>query len=198
MPLKNGRTTAALQAIVVGNTIPAGVIQAFGGGTVPTGWLLCDGSVVSRTTYAGLFSAVGVANGNGDGSTTFHLPDIRGRFLRGADDMGTGAAGRDPDAAGRTAANAGGNTGNTVGSVEADAHQNIIGEINSARHLDGSISVINGTLRYAKLSGASNGLSNGTSAGTGSYKISIDASRTNKTSSETRPQNANASYIIKV
>jgi hypothetical protein len=56
MPLKNGRTTAALQAIVVGNTIPAGVIQAFGGGAVPTGWLLCDGSIVNRTTYAGLFT----------------------------------------------------------------------------------------------------------------------------------------------
>ena len=66
----------------------AGVIQMFGGSTPPAGWLLCDGSAVSRTTYATLFAAIGTTWGAGDGSTTFNLPDLRGRAPIGA---GTGS-----------------------------------------------------------------------------------------------------------
>ena len=51
----------------------------FAGDTPPTGWLICDGSAVSRTTYATLFAAIGTKWGTGDGSTTFNLPDFRGR-----------------------------------------------------------------------------------------------------------------------
>lgn len=54
------------------------------------GFLLCDGSTVSRTTYAGLFSVIGVNFGNGDGGTTFNLPDYRGKFIRG---LGANSAG---------------------------------------------------------------------------------------------------------
>lgn len=89
MPLKNGRTTASLQTIVVGNTIPSGLIAPHSGGTVPQGWLLCNGQQVSRTTYASLFAAIGVAHGSGDGSTTFHLPDLRGQIPRGVVDIST-------------------------------------------------------------------------------------------------------------
>jgi len=52
---------------------------------VPTGWLECSGSAVSRTTYANLFAAIGTTWGVGDGSTTFNLPDLRGEFPRGYD-----------------------------------------------------------------------------------------------------------------
>jgi microcystin-dependent protein len=83
MALKNGRSSVAAQSILVGSVIPAGTIAPFGGGTVPTGWLLCDGSAVSRTTYAGLFAVLSTSNGSGDGSTTFNLPDLQGKFLRG-------------------------------------------------------------------------------------------------------------------
>ena len=55
----------------------------YGGTTAPTGWLGCDGSTVSRTTYAALFAVIGTIYGSGDGSTTFHLPDMRGRFPMG-------------------------------------------------------------------------------------------------------------------
>lgn len=61
-------------------------------GIFPAGWLLCDGATVSRTTYAELFELVGTRFGVGDGSTTFKLPDLRGRAVIGMDDMGTGAA----------------------------------------------------------------------------------------------------------
>ena len=64
---------------------PPGTIVAFGGSTIPTGWLLCDGSPVSRATYAALFQAIGTAHGLGDTTTTFNLPDYRGTFLRGQD-----------------------------------------------------------------------------------------------------------------
>lgn len=63
--------------------LPTGAITAFGGASAPTGWLICDGSAVSRTVYSLLFSAVGTLYGAGDGSTTFNVPDLRGRLAVG-------------------------------------------------------------------------------------------------------------------
>jgi len=94
----------------------AGEIAPYGAETPPSGWLECNGATVSRTTYAALFAAIGTTWGSGDGATTFHLPDLRGRFLRGFDH----AVGRDPDKAARTACNSGGNTGDHVGSVQTE------------------------------------------------------------------------------
>ena len=68
----------------VGAWVPTGVMLPYGGGAAPTGWLLCDGSAVSRTTYSVLFGIIGTAYGAGDGSTTFNLPNTQGVFLRGA------------------------------------------------------------------------------------------------------------------
>lgn len=58
---------------------PAGLIKDFAGSSIPGGWLSCDGSAVSRTTYARLFAVIGTSYGVGDGSTTFNLPDFIGR-----------------------------------------------------------------------------------------------------------------------
>lgn len=62
----------------------AGMIQMFAGDTAPDGWLICDGSAVSRTDYPLLFDAIGIKYGEGDRSTTFNLPDMRDRFPVGA------------------------------------------------------------------------------------------------------------------
>lgn len=62
----------------------AGMVKMHGGATAPTGWLLCDGSEVSRVTYVDLFTAIGETFGVGDGVDTFNLPDFRGIFPRGA------------------------------------------------------------------------------------------------------------------
>ena len=70
--------------------IPTGGLLAYGGASAPSGYLLCDGSAVSRSTYAALFSVIGTTYGAGDGSTTFNLPDMRGRHAVGA---GTGTGG---------------------------------------------------------------------------------------------------------
>jgi len=72
----------------INDSTPTGSVQGFAGNTAPTGWLLCDGSDVSRTTYEALFNIIGETFGAGDGSTTFALPDCRGRTLVGS---GTGA-----------------------------------------------------------------------------------------------------------
>jgi hypothetical protein len=108
---------AGLTPLASNALIPTGTIVAFGGTVdrVPEGWLPCDGRVLTRAMYSGLFDAIGTAHG-GDG-TRFNLPDLRGRFLRGVD----GEAGRDPDRMTRTAANMGGNAGNAVGSAQARA-----------------------------------------------------------------------------
>lgn len=68
----------------VRNVMPAGAMLAYAGGTIPTGFILCDGKAYSRTTYAALFAAIGSAWGAGDGSTTFNVPDMRDRFPIGA------------------------------------------------------------------------------------------------------------------
>lgn len=72
------------------SVFPVGVIQMFGGSSAPVGWLLCDGSNVSRVTYASLFSVIGTLYGAGNNNTTFTLPDFRSRSPIGA---GNGANG---------------------------------------------------------------------------------------------------------
>lgn len=72
-------------AITGGGVVPAGAMMEYGGAAAPTGWLLADGSAVSRTTYAALFTAIGTAYGVGDNSTTFNLPNMKGRCARGFD-----------------------------------------------------------------------------------------------------------------
>lgn len=72
------------------NVSLVGSVLAFAGSSAPAGFLLCDGSAVSRTTYAALFAVVGSTWGSGDGSTTFNVPDFRGVFLRGLNTSGSG------------------------------------------------------------------------------------------------------------
>ena len=80
--------------------MPAGSVIPYAGASAPTGFLLCDGSNVSRTTYATLFAVIGTTYGAGDGSSTFALPDLRGRVVAGQDDMGGASADRLTDQTG--------------------------------------------------------------------------------------------------
>ena len=75
-----------------GSDVAPGMMMPIGFADAPTGWLLCDGAAVSRTTYSELFAAIGVAFGVGDGATTFNVPDMRGRFPLGQATSGTGSA----------------------------------------------------------------------------------------------------------
>lgn len=78
----------------VAQAMPVGSVIDFAGASAPSGWMLCFGQAVSRTTYATLFAVIGTVYGAGDGSTTFNLPDCRGFVTAGRDDMGGAAAGR--------------------------------------------------------------------------------------------------------
>ncbi|MEM4711396.1 MAG: tail fiber protein, partial [Candidatus Woesearchaeota archaeon] len=74
------------KAIADSNVIfKPGMIIPYAGSSAPSGWLICDGSAVSRTTYSALFAVIGTTYGVGDGSTTFNLPNLKGRVPVGLD-----------------------------------------------------------------------------------------------------------------
>ena len=77
-----------------GEGVPIGSVMSYAGSSAPSGWLLMYGQAISRTAYADLFAVLGTTYGNGDGSTTFNLPDLRGRVVAGLDNMGGSSSNR--------------------------------------------------------------------------------------------------------
>ncbi len=148
----------------------SGTVKAWPTDSVPTGYLECDGSAVSRATYPNLFGEIAEIYGVGDGSTTFNLPDYRGEFLRGYDN----SSGTDPDAATRTDSGDGTTTGDNVGTKQADAFD----EHTHSNQLPGNThGITTGTDQSVPRSG------NGTTGATGG--------------NETRPTNVAVMWIIK-
>lgn len=193
---------------------PSGAVMAYAGGAAPDGWLICDGSAMSRTQYASLFAAIGTAHGSGDGASTFLLPDYRGRFLRGVDN----GQQRDPDALTRTAASTGGNAGDAVGSLEVAAlasHTHAVMDPGHSHGVSDPGHIHTGCLGVAQAAGAytsgypgtvlagynnceSTGqMIHGAATGIGiqgnATGVAIEASG----GSETRPVNAAVTWIIK-
>ena len=106
-----------------------GTVLPFAGATAPDGWMLCYGQAVSRATYATLFAVIGTTFGVGDGSTTFNLPDLRGRVAAGKDDRGGAAAARltntgtgNPGVNGAALGAAGGADRNALSTAQLPAH----------------------------------------------------------------------------
>jgi len=164
-----GKLVAAIQNALC----PPGTIVAYGGNNLPAGWFWCDGSPHDRTAYSALFNAIGTSFGN-PGGTLFNVPDLRGRFLRGKD----ASAGNDPDSGSRTALQAGGATGDAVGSYQAD-------EFKTHKHsvpTDGVAGADWPALTYTSASDENYWDSPGTGEVGGS---------------ETRPKNVYVNYIIK-
>lgn len=100
------------------NTVPSGAMVDFAGASAPTGWLLCDGSAVSRSVFSNLFASIGTIWGPGDGSTTFNLPDFRRRAAVGSGGTGTGTLGN-------TVGSVGGEETHTLITTEIPAHNHI-------------------------------------------------------------------------
>lgn len=95
---------------------PIGTIQAFAGTAIPAGWLICDGASLNTENYSLLFNKIGTRHGT-TSITTFNLPDLRGRFLRGTASGSTS----DPNRNDRIPAAAGGAAGDSVGSLQGSA-----------------------------------------------------------------------------
>ena len=162
-------TTAGTgSAVTWANPTPTGSVIAFAGQTAPSGWLLCQGQAVSRSTYVDLFDIIGTTYGVGDNSTTFNLPDLRAEFVRGWD------AGRGID------------IGRVFGSSQGGAIQSHTHSMTYERGSEaaGSTTNANGFLS----------LNADTSLGTYTNTSVINATG----GGETRPRNVAMQYIIKI
>ncbi|MBK8396742.1 MAG: tail fiber protein [Leptospiraceae bacterium] len=171
--LTAGKLNQNFESLRIAISSTVGTISAYGGSSAPTGWLLCDGTSVSQTTYADLYAVIGC--NFGCSGANFSLPDLRGRFLRGRD----GGAGRDPDSGSRTFMSTGGNTADNVGSVQVD-------ELKSHNH---------GIM-------PSNGITSGSCwwDGTGGFADCTQPATLfvlSRGGNETRPVNAYVNWIVK-
>lgn len=163
-----------------GNTVIAGSeigsVSAFAMPTPPKGWLVCDGSEVSRTDYADLYAAIGTVWGDGDQISTFNLPDLRGEFLRGLD------AGRGVD------------VDRVFASSQQDQMQRITGK--SGSFSDTMVAdTAQGALGLEVAGSASEGGANARSA----FNVTLDSANSPgaRTGDETRPRNVAMTFAIK-
>ena len=164
----------------ISSNIPPGVVWIYGGSTAPSGWLLCDGSAVSRTTYAALFGVIGTTYGAGDGSTTFGVPGLRGKVIVGSGQgtvdslqltnrvLGT-YGGEEVHSLTQSEMPAHGHTGGTLSADSAGTHTHIIGQPTGLTFGGGTATIVNsgGTVASSS-SGAHTHTISGTTSITGS------------------------------
>ena len=117
-------TIAASVASGIG-LVPSGVVLPYAGSASPDGWLLCDGSAVSRTTYADLFAAIGTTYGAGNGSTTFNLPGVGDRVIAGKGSVKTTLGGTG-GATSQTPSGTVGNTTLSTNEIPAHSHNTVL------------------------------------------------------------------------
>jgi len=189
--------------------VPTGVIFALpdtqaGGNTgyesdgIPTGYKHCNGDAISRSTFSALFAVIGTTYGAGDGSSTFNLPDLRGRFIRG---VNTSNSGDDPNRA--------------IGNLQSDdnkSHTHNLNTTTSTHNITGNVRKISETFAGAgTTSGVFSKLGNQDApftpggpdtSSTGGFSINATHSHTinantNSHGSESRPKNIAMMYIIK-
>jgi len=138
-------------ADVAASAFNSGMLMPYAGASAPTGWLLCYGQAISRTTYADLFAVVGTTYGNGDGSTTFNLPDLRGRVVAGKDDMGGSSANRLTSALnGDSLGAAGGDEEHTLSTAQMPAHRHFVAANVSLGSASSSVSAVTSTTQVAR------------------------------------------------
>jgi tail collar domain len=170
---QSGSQAAQITALRA-EVVPVGTIIAYSAETPPPGYLECDGTTLSRADYSRLFAVIGTAFGEGDGSSTFHLPDLRGQFLRGWPH--SSPFGFDPDRNARFGLYPGGASGDHVGSLQPSEFQAHTHAVQSAAlDLRGGFSTVAGGNAFGP----------------------IFESTTASGGSETRPWNVAVMYAIK-
>ena len=166
---------------LAGHLVPTGVILPYGASSAPTGFLICNGNAENRSTYSALFAVIGTSFGAGNGSSTFNLPDCRGKFLRGFDN----GAGNDPDASSRTG-------GDAVGSTQGHAFAAHTHAVNySDLNPSGTTSVDTANEGWPYNAGGDSWANQG-ETDTGRSVTTVSTG-----SNETRPINVAVQYIIK-
>lgn len=182
--------------------IPSGVVFPFAGTAAPYGYLVCDGSAVSRSDYPALFVSLGsgTLHGAGDGLTTFNLPDYRGKFMRGLD----GTAGNDPDKATRTHPVTGAVVGNVVGSTQSHTNESHTHIQDAHTHIQNAHDhQILGIPNQGVNAGNADNVKTGatvlrTTTGTVATNQNTTPTNQNSGGNESRPKNVNVNYIVKV
>jgi len=169
----------SVSSIVSQAALPSGSVTMFAATSAPSGFLECDGSNVSRSTFANLFNAIGTTFGVGDGSTTFGLPDLRGEFIRGWDN------GRGVD------------NGRNFGSDQNDTFQGHNIEVRT--FTNGNSAILSGNVGVSPIAIANGG---GASFSPDVFPladtiVSDGTNGTPRVDFETRPRNIALMYIIK-
>lgn len=157
--ISNAGNADTLDGFHADTICPLGTVLDFAGATAPSGWDFCYGQAISRTTYAALFAVLGTVYGVGNGTTTFNLPDLRGRVIAGQDDMGGSSANRLT------------NPGTTSGGIDGDVLGGTGGEqahVQAATELATHTHALPGRLLAGQ--GSTSGHSSGLGAG-GSYSV---------------------------
>ena len=178
--MSNARNLSKAGSSAAGGLAPVGTVLPFAGSAAPTGWLLCNGQTVSRTTYADLFAVVGTTYGAGNGSTTFALPDLGGRVPAGKEATATrltsGGAGVD----GATLGAVGGTQTHTLSSAQIPGHTHTASTDTAAAHTHSGIVTGTGSLTNISVGGATsvgtpNSSGSTASGGAHSHVVTVNA-----------------------
>lgn len=185
-----------LTNLPVSSALPTGSVMPYAGATAPSGWLLCFGQTVSRTTNATLFAVIGTTYGAGDGSTTFGIPDLRGRVIAGQDDMGGTSANRLTGLSGGVDGDVLGGVGgaetNTLTTAQIPSHQHFVARAAAGTSALSSTNTLNEEAGYG--SNASYTLA----GGTGAASIGLSSSTGSGSAHNNVQPTIILNYIIKV
>lgn len=167
-----------------GDLVPVGTVMPYAGATAPSGFLLTDGSAVSRTAYPALFAAIGTTYGSGDGSTTFNLPNTQGIFVKGAGSQTISSV----------------NYSGTLGAKQTDQFQGHKHSISDPGHDHGVSAQWTASSPYG---GGSGNLNYGGTTASATTGVTVEnpsndgSNGSPRTGAETRPANISLHYIIK-